>query len=371
MRRVLSASSVVVLGLLAFACGESESKFSDAAENGAPTTGNALPEIGPSGTASACVTELASAELAPTNLVIVYDKSGSMGDTASGFDPAQRWNPVSAGMKQFFADPYSKTLRASLQFFPLSDDTIATSCAHPYATPAVPLTSAADPAFVAALDRTAPSGGTPTLPALEGGIAYAEEVASSRPGDKTVVVLVTDGEPGFYDPQQNVYVPGCVNNDVVHVAEAARAAREGSALPTYVIGVGPKLESLNAVAAAGGTNAAIMVDVNDPAATKSAIVGALDSIRRREIACDFAVPPPPPGQELDPYAVNVVLKNSDGTENVLSYSKTCGAEDGWRYDDIQKPSRILLCNAACNAAKAGREGSVSIAFGCKTKIDIR
>ena len=53
-----------------------------------------------------------------------FDKSGSMGDTATGFDPALKWTPVGTGMKEFFADPYSKTLRASLQFFPLDDNTI-------------------------------------------------------------------------------------------------------------------------------------------------------------------------------------------------------------------------------------------------------
>jgi hypothetical protein len=372
MKHVLSMGVGAVFGLVAFACGTTESTFTEGAENdGTPRTGNALPEIGPSGTGSACVTELKSAELAPTNLVMVYDKSGSMGDSATGFDAAQRWIPVNTGMKQFFADPYSKTVRASLQFFPLSDDNIQTACAHPYAIPAVPLTSAADPAFGAALDRTMPSGGTPTLPALEGGIAYAKEVAASRPDDKTVVVLVTDGEPGFWDPQKNAYVPGCPNNDVVHVATAAKAAREGApSIPTYVVGVGPKLESLNAVAAAGGTNAAIMVDVNDPAATKSAIVGALDGIRRRELACDFAVPAPPSGQELDPYAVNVALKSADGPENLLSYSKDCGAADGWHYDDVQNPKRFLLCSASCEAARAGRDGKISIAFGCKTKISV-
>ena len=377
MKRVVVAGTVVLSGLVSFACGSAgDSTFDDGSNSGSDGTnggssgGRQLPEIGPSGTSSACVTEMAGAELAPTNLVFVYDKSGSMGDTATGFDPAKRWIPVGSGLKQFFADPYSKTLRASLQFFPLSDDTIETTCAHPYANPVVPLSPASDPAFITAIDSMKPSGGTPTLPALAGGIAHAKAIAVARPGEKTAVVLVTDGEPGFWDPDKNAYTPGCANNDVAHVAEAARAAFSGTpSIPTYVIGVGPNLQSLQAVAAAGGTSAAVMVDVNDPAGTRSALVSALDTIRRREVSCDFAVPPPPAGETLDPYAVNVAITGAGG-ERVLGYSKDCASPEGWRYDDIRAPKRILLCSAACEAAREP-DGKVSIAFGCKTKLEVR
>src|SRR4051794_41132070 len=47
----------------------------------------------------ACATSTKMAQLTPINMVIMYDKSGSMGDTQSGFDPAKRWNPVNEGMK--------------------------------------------------------------------------------------------------------------------------------------------------------------------------------------------------------------------------------------------------------------------------------
>ncbi|OJY17078.1 MAG: hypothetical protein BGO98_13050 [Myxococcales bacterium 68-20] len=376
MKRVLVAGTLALSGVVSIACGSAgDSTFNDGSNtdgqgaNGPNGGSGELPEIGPSGTSSACVTEVAGAELAPTNLVFVYDKSGSMGDVATGYDPAKRWLPVGSGLKQFFADPYSKTLRASLQFFPLSDDTIDTACAHPYASPVVPLSPASDPAFIAAIDSMKPSGGTPTLPALAGGITHAKEIASARPGEKTAVVLVTDGEPGFWDPSKNAYTPGCANNDVAHVAAAARQAFEGTpSIPTYVIGVGPKLESLQAVATAGGTGAAVMVDVNDPASTKSTIVSALDAIRRRELSCDFSLPPPPPGETLDPYAVNVAITGASG-ERVLGYSKECASPDGWHYDDISNPQRILLCSAACTAARE-TNGKVSIAFGCKTKLDV-
>lgn len=330
-----------------------------------------LPEIGPSGTLSACVSQVSGAELTPTNLVFMYDKSGSMGDSATGFDPAKKWIPVGSGMKQFFADAYSSTLRASLQFFPQNDVDIPAACAFSYATPEVALTMASDQAFISALDAAKPSGGTPTLPALEGAIAYAKTVASSRPEDKTAVVLVTDGEPGFFDDKTKSFVPGCSNNTVENVAAAAKAAFDGSKIPTYVIGVGPSLVKLNQIAAAGGTGQAIMVDVTDPVNTKGQIVNALNAIRSQTVACDFSLPPAPAGETLDPFAVNVVLKNADGSEKVLGYSKDCASPDGWRYDNPSAPQRITLCQAACDAARASTSGKVSLAFGCKTRVAVQ
>src|SRR5438477_548251 len=81
--------------------------------------------------------------------------------------------------------------------------------------------------------------------------AYARQVAAERPNEKAAVVLVSDGEPGFWDASANAFVPGCVDNDVTHAADAAKTAFEGSKIPTYVIGVGPKLDALNGIAAAG------------------------------------------------------------------------------------------------------------------------
>ena len=83
------------------------------------------------------------------------------------------------------------------------------------------------------------------------------------------------------------------------------------------------------------------------------------------------MPPPPEGETLDPYAVNVVLGKTDGSQSVLAYSKECSDAGGWRYDDAQAPKRIMLCGNSCNDVKAQAEGKVSIAFGCKTQIAVR
>lgn len=370
MKRSVIALGSTVLALVSIACGSSgESAFGDGSgggdpyDDGTPGGGAALPEIGPTGTASACVTEVASAELAPTNLVFVFDKSGSMGDEATGFDPSKRWNPVKSGMEQFFADPYSATLRASLNFFPLSDDTVETACSHPYASPVVALTVASDPAFVSALETTKPSGGTPTLPAIQGAIAYAKDLAKTRPGEKTAVVLVTDGEPGFN--VNGVFAPGCSDNTVDKVVAAAEAAK-AAGIPVYVIGAGTEKKNMDLIAAGGGTSKAFIVSVNDPTATSAQFTAALADIRSKTVSCTFDIPAPPKGAELDKSKVNViVVKGSEQT--LVGYSQDCSDATGWQYDNPDAPTRIKLCAQACSDAQKNPDTFVKLAYGCKTQ----
>ncbi len=366
--------------LFAIACGGADSSLFDPTGPGASTTagpnnGTGSFANGPTSLAAACVTSATSATLAPVNLVLMYDRSGSMGDPSEGFDPSLKWIPVGSGMKSFFADPGSSGMNASLQFFPLGAD-VAAMCAAPYGTPEVamtPLTSAA--ALSAAIDRTSPGGGTPTLPALEGAIRYAGTVAAARPTDKTVIVLVTDGEPGYRIDGQNV--TGCADNDVAHVALAARAAFAGApSIPTYVIGVGPSLQNLNAIAAAGGTSQAIMVSVSDPSQTKAIFEKSLETIRAETLSCDLPMPAPPSGEQLDVSAVNVAFTSGAGAETILTYDAACGGQAGasgagWHYDDVASPTKISLCPASCSAAQADRAGKLTIAFGCLTKGNVK
>ena len=371
----LGRSAVLVATSLAvFACGGSSgSTFSDGNGNGASggPGGASSGDPGtfstdPVGTNAACVTSMKNATLPAVNLVLMYDKSGSMGDPAEGGDPNVKWIPVNTGMKAFFADPASAGYNASLQFFPAPGDLTAT-CNAPYATPLVPLTSLAQSQpLVTALDLASPQGGTPTLPALDGALAYAQKTAAANPDEATVVVLVTDGEPGLM--VNGVFAPGCTNNDITHVSAAAAAAFAGTpSIPTYVVGVGPSLSKLDAVAKAGGTNAAFMVPVSDPTQTTAELQKALESIRSQvKLSCDFGLPSAPAGQTLDVNRVNVAFTSGAGAETPLVYSGDCSAPNGWRYDDLNKPTKIELCAATCSTAQSDRNGKLTIAFGCQT-----
>lgn len=377
MRRSLVwVASMVAAAALVVACGGTDQSLFGPDGNGSTGTdphpnpdnpGNLLGNGTPSGTNAACVTSTANAALAPANLVVMYDKSGSMGDTAEGFDPTLKWIPVNAAMKDFFADPGSAGLSASLQFFPQGGD-LASVCGYDYATPKVALTAigTSPNPLSTTLDATMPNGGTPTYPAIQGAIKYAQQVATTQPQGKTVVVLVTDGEPGFGINGQ--FTEGCTDNDIPHVAAAAQAALKGTpSIPTYVIGVGPNLTNLNAIATAGGTQA-VMVSVSDPAQTRTQFQQALDTIRSQTLSCDFALPTPPNGQTLDPNAVNVVFIDGSGKQTTLTYDGACTNGLGWHYDNLAAPTKVELCPATCQTIQADHKGEITLAFGCKTQV---
>jgi hypothetical protein len=374
--RLAFGASLVCLGIAA--CGtDNTSEFSQdggSNTNPGPNNGDGGFNNGPTGTNDACVNAVKGAELTPVNLVVLYDKSGSMGNPQenASFDPQKRWIPVGTALKAFVTDPTSTGISASLTFFPLDGD-INVACGGDYKTTRVkltPLAAGGGAAIAAAIDATTPSGGTPTLPALQGAIAYAKEVAAQRPGEKTSVVLQTDGYPGLLVNGQ--FGPGCADNDIAHIAAAADAAFKGTpSVSTYVIGVDAALTDLNTIAAAGGTKQAFLVTVGDPVATKASFAAALASIRSFEFRCDFALPPPPDGKELNKNGVNVVLKNAAGQETVLAYNGDCNGGSGWHYDNLAAPARVMLCPASCDAARRDSGAKVSIAFGCITKGIVR
>jgi uncharacterized protein YegL len=298
---------------------------------------------GAGGVNSQCATSSSTPTPVPVNLVVMFDKSGSMAQNS-------KWTACAAGLNAFFADPKSAGLSASLQFFPLS-----TACGtQQYQAQAVSLRPLPDAqAFSAAIAAQSPNGGTPTNPALQGALAYGAQVQQQRPGEKVAVVLVTDGEP----------------NDCSSTVQAvSTTAQKGHSqgIPTYVIGVG-NVNNLNAIAQAGGTTQATIVQTNNPQQTTTDFQNALNAIRGAVLACEYVIPPPPTGQTLDFNKVNVVFTPTSGPPKTLNYSKDCSDPKGWKYDNEASPKRILLCKDACSTAQADKGGKIEIVLGCTTQ----
>ena len=182
-----------------------------------------------------------------------------------------------------------------------------------------------------------------------------------------MVVVVTDGEPGF--AVNNQIVAGCPSNDIAHVAAAAQAALAGTpSIMTYVIGIGPALDKLDMIAAAGGTGRAMMIAVSDPVQTKGQIQAAFSSIRSISVPCNLAIPPPPAGSTLDIGAVNVIYTGSGGSENIIGSNPGCAQGVGWQYDQPKAPTHIELCPSTCANVQGDTGGKVAVMFGCKTII---
>lgn len=321
----------------------------------------------------ACASATEQAELSPVYLVFLLDESGSMGDGKHG-DRTKKWDPVTAALNAFFADKDSSGLIASLSLFPLNKNTtmgeadpkLAADCASKaYGKPEVeprPLPDA--DAFKTAIDKLAPPNeyGTPTLPALVGTIDYAESLIKEDASRKVAIVMVTDGEPN-----------GCEGNTVDATSKAA--AKVADHLPTYVIGVGEKLEALNSIAKGGGTDKAFIINSDDPAQTpektQAELLAAVNLIRGKSISCELPVPAPPAGKKLDPNKVNVHFTPTGQADESLPYGEACGGKVAWHYDDAAHPTKILLCDDTCNTVKADATGKLGVEFACVDRVVVQ
>jgi von Willebrand factor type A domain len=293
---------------------------------------------------AACVTDHKAAAPSPADLVFIMDHSDSMRADS-------KWTSCSAALDSFFGSTKTTAVSASLTWLPSG---AKASCSPAdYETPAIPLTPLPSSEFKTAIKAEALELGTPTLAALTGSVTFATSLQAAYPGDKVLIILATDGKPA-----------GCKadGNDVAGVAaEAAKALAAG--VPTYVIGVGSATTNLDAIAAGGGTMKAFIVSTSDPGTTTREFEAAIDAIQET-LGCDYLIPSPPGGMTIDYMKVNVELATAGGKETELTYSADCSDADGWHYDNLTSPTRIILCSGACMDAKSST--AVNIVFGCNT-----
>jgi len=307
---------------------------------------------------SACATSSKAVVAPPVHLVFMIDRSGSMGNTQeAGNNLEVRWKPVVSGLDAFFADGANSNVSASIAFFAQGiskNSPKGMECsADTYKTPAVSMRQLPDAkAFSSALDGVDPQGGTPTKPALQGAIAYAQQIKASLPaGEKVAIVLATDGDPN-----------DC-SSTAENVADVAAAVK--GEIATYVIGVGPDTTKLDTIAQGGGTGKAIMIKTSNPAQVSADLRAAVGQIKAAQLGCNYPLPAPPAGQSLDVNAVNVDYTPAKGKAQTLAYSADCSNANGWHYDSTSAPSEVIMCQTSCNTLKADTTGGkLDIVFGC-------
>jgi hypothetical protein len=359
------ALAVGVVALLAVACGSGGSSqfgdgntLGDGTQNGGGGNGGGFGGASsgsPGGVTpgSACATSSAATNAPPIHLVFMFDRSGSMKFNPQ---PNNKWDACTTGLKSFFGDPSSANFFASMQVFPSDGgNTCNVSAYQNYLVPEVTLPDSAGK-LGAALDANGPQPnfGTPTLPAMKGAIGYAQGVkAKLTNGEKVAVVLVTDGEPN-----------DCNSNPQNVAAEAATVA---ATIPTYVIGIGTSLSNLDTIAQGGGTNKAIIVSDANPNQITPDFEAAVGAIKNAALGCEYALPKPPNGQQLDINAVNVNYTPGGGQPQTLTYSKDCSNPNGWHYDNPADPQHVEMCPGICDTLKKDQSGGkLDVIFGCQT-----
>lgn len=303
---------------------------------------------------SACGVVTEEANATPLNLYIAFDHSSSMA--------GNKWDSAKAGLSAFVKDPNAAGIGVALNFFPKPGGTCDQ---FGYKEPVVPfdlLPMNAQP-IIDAMNAAMPDGtSTPIYPALGGAILKGIEIVKNNPGDSAAVLLVTDGLPQGPAPSCGGVNP----EDTAVIADlAATGASYKPKVPTFVIGLpGVNQTFANQVAAAGGTDAAILIGA---ANVQAEFQAALEKVRGKALPCEFELPAKVEGGEVDPGFVNVQVTPGGGAGVLIPQDPNCAAE-GWYYDDPQSPTRIIFCPASCAAVKSDFTAKVQILLGCKTEI---
>jgi hypothetical protein len=273
-----------------------------------------------------------------------------------------RWQYVKGALLSFVSQPSQNQLGLSMQFFPLRAQCDVVS----YADPALPMASIADSRDQVELEVNARrmSGGTPIVQVLQGMGEYATTWAKAHPDRKTVIVLATDGVP---DDTCSTSDP---SNDLVNAGKMAESLLKGTpSIPVFVIGVGEELESLDAIAVAGGTEHAVLI--SDGASAQKEFLAALQGIRKKSLACDYLVPED--SRDIDFGTVNV--RYAEGNQKPSTFVRVtdeAGCErapdEGWYYDDPSEPTKVVLCPTTCSRVVNAEDAQIDIEYGCDRVI---
>ncbi|HEX8954161.1 MAG TPA: VWA domain-containing protein [Polyangia bacterium] len=263
----------------------------------------------------------------PPNVMLVIDRSGSMGMSIGGGSATTKWDDLKNAVSSLVTN-YDSQMRLGAAIFS-SDGNCAASNID------VPLMSAAGATVEQKLAAQGPNGNTPTAFALDTVIAKGMVNDATR---ANYVVLATDGEPNC--------------NDVDVAKRITTLYTQTPSVKTFVIGIGDGTASnpalLNSWADAGHTaraGATHYYQTSSPADLKA----AFDAIVGGIVSCDFKMMQSAP----DPTLIRVT---ENGT--LLSPSPTVG------YTFDPATNTVTLHGAACDMLKTTPSTKVSVQYGC-------
>ena len=320
-----------------------------------------------------CAGSVYEGEALPLNMIIMMDRSVSMGDSKERYlipdTGGTKWDAAREGFVEFFALAEASGLGVAIDFFGQDSCDVAD-----YSSPEVEvgeLPGASDE-LLAAYDEWSPAGVTPLGPALGGAIGYARNWKSEHAGEEIIVVQVTDGVPNGCgaSPSPSDVMRGGVDQ----IAQIAAEGLNGDpSIRTFVLGIeGQEVTvedfryTCTTISEAGGSDP-IIIEANDNLASEFS--GALDEIRDQGAPpCSYGIPLPPADEILDLTRVNVVLEPPDrDPEGILNVGTADNClHGGWYYDPPADPRSIELCPSTCEAVSQQVGASFKVLFGCTT-----
>jgi hypothetical protein len=122
------------------------------------------------------------------------------------------------------------------------------------------------------------------------------------------------------------------------------------------------------VALTGGLSGDMCLQDFDPVFTE--LGGAV--IASATLSCEWEIPPPPVGEELDPNLVNVEYIDADAQSvfigRVMTPADCSTVAQGWYYDDNTTPTLVNVCPQTCEWIQGELGSQLTIHFGCEQYI---
>jgi hypothetical protein len=331
----------------------------------------------------ACAAKTVQAELAPLDMIVMLDRSGSMSEPGFAWyapasdcnvsDPVvdSKWCRAVHALGQYFQSSSATNNRAALQYFPLAS--AATCPASGYATPAVGLTAlpGGAAALVNSLNAEGPLGTfTPTQDAIVGANTFSG--ANLDPKRKMISVLITDGKPNT-----------CPESTGSGLAQILSNHFTATGVPTYVIGMtGADFDVVETIAAGGGTkshadNVGSLTDTcgngggpcyhwNVGNGDPTVFVEALKIIQQQALGCTLDIPTVTGGiPDWNKVELHYSPAGQPPAQNVphVSSSGQCSG-DGWYYDNNSSPTKVTLCPSLCSKVQQDFSAKIELALGC-------
>ncbi len=262
------------------------------------------------------------------DIMLVLDRSGSMGDPLVNGSNTSKWDVMRNAMASIVANN-GDAVNFGLSMFP-SNNNCDTN--PPNVTPALNNVGS----ILSQMNSVGPNGGTPTHQSLR----RARDFFDAQPvnPDGRIVILATDGIPTC----------GSSTGESVNVIQALGQR----SIKTYVLGFGfgnADVSGLLEMAIAGGTNQLYSADSPDE------LNVALDSILGDVTvpSCEFELQQTPANAD----DINVVI---NGVELARD------DPNGWSYDEATKT--ITLNGAACESVQSGGTNGIEVDLGCEGEI---
>jgi hypothetical protein len=333
---------------------------------GFPDPADCMPKADENG----CVGERYAGETIPLDIYVMFDQSGSMSSIEQG--GITRMDAVRSAMNAFLHDRASVGLSLGIGYFGQEaiGETTCDPADYAQADIAIGQLPKNAQAIADSLSKREPTGETPTGSAIRAACGYTKDWKAAHPGRDVVMLLVTDGEPQAPVTCGDTGKGPCCPtlSDAVTATSDCLAGMPG--LKTFVLGVGPYLDNLHKIAAAGGTKQAFLVSGGDVAAK---VLDALNAIRAAaQVPCELGIPDPPSGKSLDLTHVNVVRTSIRCESATIPYRESgssCDAVGGWYFDDPKAPKQVVLCKKSCDDVSVPGE-QLSFSLGCD-RLSIR